>query len=64
MTIIGTIGMNRKKNAEEQNYKNEKEDDSLSIFWRNKFVLYSSRIKGIRKNEKEKLFLVNGKKKE
>ena len=34
---------------------------SLSILGKNKFVLYSSRIKEMRRNEKEKLFLVNGK---
>lgn len=28
---------------------------------RNKFILYSSKIKGMRKNEKETSFLINGK---
>ena len=40
---------------------NKKENYSSSLWERNKFVLYSSKIKGMRRNEKERLFLINGK---
>ena len=42
--------------------RNEKKDYSLLIVARNKFVLYSCEIKGMGRNENEKLFLINGKK--
>ena len=63
MTIVGTLGMNREK-MQRNKIIGIKKKYSLSIFGRNKFVLYSSRIKGMRKNGKEKLFLLNGKIKE
>ena len=40
---------------------NEKENDFLSILVRNNFFLYSSKIKRMRRNAKEKQFLVNSK---
>lgn len=42
---------------------NDKKNYSLSILMRDKFVLYSLRIKGMKKSEKKKIFLINDKKK-
>ena len=39
----------------------EEEGNSLSYIARKKFALYFSTIKRMRSNEKEKLFLMNGK---
>lgn len=38
-----------------------KNDYFLSYLVKNKFILYFSKIKGMRKNGKKKLFFVNGK---
>lgn len=39
----------------------EEDGNFLSYIVRNKFILYFSKIKRMRSNEKEKLFLMNGK---
>ena len=63
MTITITLGMSREKIQRNNIRGMKKKNVSLSILAENKFLLYSSRIKRMKMNAKEKQFLVNDKKK-
>ena len=60
MTIIGTLRTNKKGTKMTKIIGMMRNNDFLSYLVRNKFVIYFSTIKGMRRNEKEKLFLMNG----
>ena len=57
MNITVTLWMSREKIQ-----RNKKENNSLSILAKNKFILYFFKIKRMRINAKEKQFIINGKK--
>ena len=60
MTILETRGINRKGMYENKIAGMKRNDCSFSNFKRNDFVLYFSTEKGMKGNERENLFLVNG----